>query len=114
VNDGLFVEGRVAHVIHTSTSVLTPVPIEQSVEEVMPGITAAAVGVSAGQHQALVVVLCDGKREGSADVHTEAKVRDVTPDVVAVLFKKELPVDRRHNSKIDRTALGLWVTKQLA
>ena len=114
VNDGLFVEGRVAHVIHTSTSVLTPVPIEQSVEEVMPGITAAAVGVSAGQHQALVVVLCDGKREGAADVHTEAKVRGVTPDVVAVLFKKELPVDRRHNSKIDRTALGLWATKQLA
>jgi acyl-coenzyme A synthetase/AMP-(fatty) acid ligase/pimeloyl-ACP methyl ester carboxylesterase len=114
VNDGLFVEGRVAHVIRTETSVLTPVPIEQSVEAAMPGITAAAVGVAAGRHQALVVVICDGKTEGAADVHTEAQVRGVAPDVVAVLFKKELPVDRRHNSKIDRTALGMWATKQLA
>jgi hypothetical protein len=36
------------------------------------------------------------------------------PLVEAVLYKKELPVDRRHNSKIDRTLLSVWATEQLA
>jgi hypothetical protein len=40
-------------------------------------------------------------------------VRGVFPLVSNVLYKKALPVDRRHNSKIDRTALGVWASEQL-
>jgi len=114
INNGLFIEGRIAHVINTGESVLTPVPIEQAVEEVLPGVSAAAVGVPVNKNEALVVVLCDGETSGAADLAIERKVREVVPDVVAVLFKKKLPVDRRHNSKIDRTALGEWAAELLS
>ena len=114
INNGLFIEGRIAHVINTGESVLTPVPIEQAVEEVLPGVSAAAVGVPVNKNEALVLVLCDGETSGAADIAIERKVREVVPDVVAVLFKKKLPVDRRHNSKIDRTALGEWAAELLS
>ena len=113
INGGLFVEGRVAHVIHGEEKFLTPVPIEQSLETVMPGVTAAVVGISDGSHQSLVVVLSDGKTEGLADREVVDAVRLIAPEVVAVLFKKKLPVDRRHNSKIDRTLLGAWAQQKL-
>jgi len=35
-------------------------------------------------------------------------------DVVAVFDIAKLPVDRRHNSKIDRTALAEWAETALA
>jgi acyl-coenzyme A synthetase/AMP-(fatty) acid ligase len=114
LDNGLFIEGRIAHIINTGDTVLTPVPLEQSIEEVLPGVTAAAVGVPAGAFQALVVVLSDGETTGAADAAIEKKVREVAPDLVAVLFKKKLPVDRRHNSKIDRIALGIWASEELS
>jgi hypothetical protein len=92
---------------------LTPVPIEQAVENLLPDVTVAAVTVPVGSSSALVVVLCDGETTGAAVRPIEMKVREVAPDVVAVLFKKKLPVDRRHNSKIDRIALGQWANEQL-
>jgi olefin beta-lactone synthetase len=113
VKNGLFIEGRSAHVLRINDHVLTPVPIEQAVEELLPGVTAAAVSVPAGSSSALVVVLCDGETTGAAIRAIEMKVREAVPEVVAVLFKKKLPVDRRHNSKIDRVALGLWANEQL-
>ena len=114
VQDGLFVEGRIAHVIDVAGVRITPVPIEQSVEEMLPGITAAAVGVHVNNQQGLVVVLCDGSTTGVADTATHNAVRGIAPLVTNVLYKKTLPVDRRHNSKIDRTALGVWATEQLS
>ena len=114
INNGLFIEGRIAHVITVGETKLTPVPIEQGIENLLPGVTAAAVAVPAGNSSAVVVVLSDGETDGAADPAIEKKVRQVVPDVVAVLFKKKLPVDRRHNSKIDRTALGAWAAKELS
>ena len=60
------------------------------------------------------MVLSDGKTAGAADASIEQQVREVAPDVAAVLFKKDLPVDRRHNSKIDRLALASWAAEQLS
>jgi acyl-coenzyme A synthetase/AMP-(fatty) acid ligase len=114
VQDGLFVEGRIAHVINVAGTQVTPVPIEQSIEEILPGVTAAAVGVHVNHQQGLVVVLCDGSTTGVADLAMQNAVRGVAPQVTAVVYKKTLPVDRRHNSKIDRTALGVWATTQLS
>jgi acyl-CoA synthetase (AMP-forming)/AMP-acid ligase II len=113
LDGGLFIEGRNAHVLHINDIVVTPVPIEQAIEEILPDVTVAAVSVPAGDTSALVVVLCDGETSGAAVRAIEMKVREVVPDVVAVLFKKKLPVDRRHNSKIDRIALGRWANEQL-
>lgn len=114
IDNGVFIEGRTAHVIDTGAQKLTPVPLEQSVEALLPGVTAAAVGVPVRENAALVMVLSDGKTAGAADASIEQQVREVAPDVVAVLFKKDLPVDRRHNSKIDRLALASWAAEQLS
>ena len=35
-------------------------------------------------------------------------------DVAAVLVMKALPVDIRHNSKIDRVAVGRWAARSLS
>jgi acyl-coenzyme A synthetase/AMP-(fatty) acid ligase len=113
LDNGLFIEGRNAHVLHINDAVVTPVPIEQAIEALLPDVTVAAVSVPAGDTSALVVVLSDGETSGAAVRAIEMKVREVAPDVVAVLFKKKLPVDRRHNSKIDRIALGRWANEQL-
>lgn len=59
------------------------------------------------------MVLSDGKTEGLADREVVDAVRLIAPEVVAVLFKKKLPVDRRHNSKINRTLLGAWAQQKL-
>jgi acyl-coenzyme A synthetase/AMP-(fatty) acid ligase len=113
LDKGLFIEGRNAHVLRINDVIVTPVPIEQAIEELLAGVTVAAVSVPVGSTSALVVVLSDGETTGAAVRTIEMKVREVAPDVVAVLFKKKLPVDRRHNSKIDRLALGRWANDQL-
>ena len=114
ISNGVFIEGRIAHVIHVQDSVVTPVPIEQAVEKIFPHVMAAAVGAMHKDEKKLVVILCDGSTSGRADSSTTMKVKSMFPLVEAVLYKKELPVDRRHNSKIDRTQLSTWATEQLA
>jgi acyl-CoA synthetase (AMP-forming)/AMP-acid ligase II len=114
ISNGVFIEGRIAHVIQLHDSVVTPVPIEQAVEKFFPHVMAAAVGAMHKDEKKLVVILCDGSTSGRADSSTTTKVKSMFPLVEAVLYKKELPVDRRHNSKIDRTLLSVWATEQLA
>ena len=114
ISNGVFIEGRIAHVIRLGDSVVTPVPIEQAVEKIFPQVMVAAVGAMYKDVQKLVVILCDGSTSGRADSFTTTTVKSMFPLVEDVLYKKELPVDRRHNSKIDRTLLSIWATQQLA
>ena len=52
---------------------------------------------------------------GLADLDLTAAVRDAAGvDVAAVLVRRELPVDIRHRSKIDRAALAGWAGSTLA
>lgn len=114
LNNGLFIEGRVAHVVQLKDTVVTPVPIEQALEKQYPGVMAAAVCAVVNGAPQLVIVLCDGSTKGVANSAVHVSILAAFPQVHYVLFKKELPVDRRHNSKIDRTWLGDWATKELA
>jgi acyl-coenzyme A synthetase/AMP-(fatty) acid ligase/pimeloyl-ACP methyl ester carboxylesterase len=116
----LWIEGRSVHVVHTEDGPVTPVPVEVAVERV-PGVErCAAVGVGPHGCQQMVVVLerPTGKA-GLADEADTAAVRAAvraagsTP-VAAVLQVKALPVDIRHNTKIDRTALAAWADHVLA
>jgi hypothetical protein len=77
-------------------------------------VIAAAVGVTTHGQHTLVVVLCDGTSTGVADLATKNAVQGAAQQVTAVLYKKTLPVDRRHNSKIDRITLSAWATEQLS
>lgn len=104
---GLWVEGRVGHVVHTRCGPVTPVGIEEAVRAWW-GRRAALVGVGPVGRQVLVVVLEGPGPEGVVDAGTAGAVRALVPDVAAVCRRGRLPVDIRHNSKIDRTAVARW------
>jgi hypothetical protein len=56
-----------------------------------------------------------GRRAALAGIDLHDRVRAVAGvDVAAVLTVPKLPVDRRHNSKVDRGALAVWADKILA
>lgn len=113
----VWIEGRVVHMIHTPQGSITPVPLEIVCETISGVQRAAAVGIGEPGTQKIVIVLETGQnRDNVASVALTAQVRQalVQVDVVAVWETKKLPVDIRHNSKIDRTALGQRMQKVLS
>jgi acyl-CoA synthetase (AMP-forming)/AMP-acid ligase II/pimeloyl-ACP methyl ester carboxylesterase len=112
----LWVEGRAVHVIHSADGPITSVPVERTVERNLGIARAAAIGIGPAGRQQLVVVIEDpGSTEGPADGERTALVRQAVGDAVAsVLTVPRLPVDIRHNAKIDRTAVAAWASDLLA
>jgi hypothetical protein len=45
---------------------------------------------------------------------TRAADSDLANKIHAILFKRRLPVDPRHNSKIERPRLAKWAARQLS
>jgi acyl-coenzyme A synthetase/AMP-(fatty) acid ligase len=110
----LWVEGRLAHVVVTADGPVTPVPLEIAVTEAT-GLRCAVTGVGpVGCEQVVVVVENEGKA-GLASPVIDQAVREALPHqpFAAVLAGPHLPVDVRHNSKVDRTRLGRWAGKLL-
>lgn len=110
-----WIQGRTVHVIRTEHGPVTPVGVETRVQHALR-VTApvAAVGVGPAGIQQVVVVLT-GPGGPLAPLPVAAAVREVAAvPVAAVLIRKELPVDIRHNSKIDRTAVAAWAAALLA
>ncbi|MDN5779290.1 MAG: AMP-binding protein, partial [Humibacillus sp.] len=122
-HDGrLWVEGRLVHVVTGPDGPVTPVAPEQRVESLPQVAMAAVVGVGpTATQQTAVVVVRSGTappgeaRDGLADPDLSAAVRATAGvPVAAVLVTRELPVDIRHASKIDRARVSAWATKALA
>jgi acyl-coenzyme A synthetase/AMP-(fatty) acid ligase/pimeloyl-ACP methyl ester carboxylesterase len=114
--DGLlWIEGRLAHVVFTAEGPVAPVPLENAVTAAT-GMRSALTGVGPeGCAQVVVVVERDGKA-GLAPPELDRSVRAAAPGqrVAAVLTVPKLPVDIRHNSKVDRTRLGRFASALLA
>lgn len=114
-SDGnVWIEGRVVHMIHTSRGSLTPVPLEIACETIAGVKRAAAVGIGEpGIQQVVIVLETDRKNDDVASAALTNQVRQLLApiDVVAVWETQGLPVDIRHNSKIDRTALSQKMQK---
>lgn len=112
----LWIGGRLAHVITTGQGPLAPVGIEQAALGLTEIAQAACVGV--GPQGAQVPVLVCVMRSGAVglpDLTLLDRVRGVCgEDIAAVLLRTDLPVDIRHRSKVDRTALARWADEQLA
>jgi len=112
----LWIGGRLAHVITTAQGPVAPVGIEQAALSLPEIAQAACVGV--GPHGAQVKVLVcvtESGTVGLADLALLDRVREVCgDDIAAVLLRIDLPVDIRHRSKVDRTALARWADEQLA
>ncbi|MGY2079658.1 alpha/beta fold hydrolase [Modestobacter sp. SYSU DS0657] len=117
----LWVEGRLPHVVTTPAGPVTPVGVEQRVEQ-LPGVAAAAavgVGPAGTQQLVVVVVPADGRgRRGRlqpADPELAESVRSrAAVPVSAVLTTARLPVDIRHQSKVDRAAVARQAARLLA
>lgn len=113
VDGRLWVQGRLVHVIVTADGPVTPVGVEVRVQQALPGRPlVAAVGVGPSGTAQLVVVIEDASapKAGALDLtDTPDAVRAVAGHpVAAVLRCRALPVDIRHNSKIDRVAVADW------
>jgi acyl-coenzyme A synthetase/AMP-(fatty) acid ligase/pimeloyl-ACP methyl ester carboxylesterase len=111
----LWVEGRMAHVVATAAGPVTPVPLEVAVESAT-ALRCAVTGVGPPGCEQVVVVVERVGRAGLAAPDVDRAVREaLAPQAVAaVLAVPGFPVDRRHNSKIDRTRLGRWAEALLA
>ncbi len=111
----LWIQGRTVHVISTATGPVTPVAIENRVQDAL-GVSAgvAVVGVGPAGIQQVVVVLT-GTGGPLAPLALADTVRAAAGrPVSSVLITKALPVDIRHNSKIDRVAVRDWAAGLLA
>lgn len=109
----VWVEGRKSHVITSSHGPLTPVPVEQRVEKLPCVYQAACVGVGPVGNQVVVVIVV--LRGEISDTELENSIREVagTP-VSAILRRTKLPMDIRHNAKINREKLADWADQVLA
>ncbi|MDP9444263.1 MAG: alpha/beta fold hydrolase [Actinomycetota bacterium] len=121
LQDRLWVEGRLDHLIVTATGAVTPVGIEQRVQSLDAVASAAAVGVGpVGAQQVVLVTVPQGRRppRWSSPVApqdlTDAVRGAAGVDVAAVLVARTLPVDVRHASKVDRSAVAGWASHVLA
>jgi acyl-coenzyme A synthetase/AMP-(fatty) acid ligase len=115
-DDRLWIEGRLVHVIVTESGIVTPVGIEQVCE--LAGETAAIVGIGPRGHQQVVAVIT-GAHGPLADPDKTGQLRSLVHDqtgidLAAVLVLPQLPVDIRHQAKIDRHALSEWAEQILA
>jgi acyl-coenzyme A synthetase/AMP-(fatty) acid ligase/pimeloyl-ACP methyl ester carboxylesterase len=113
----LWVEGRLVHIITTAAGVVTPVELERRAEQLTSVRQAAAVGVGPVGAQVVVLVVVPAAAVSGplADLALTAALRAASGvDVAAVLVRDSLPVDIRHQSKIDRQALSVWASGVLA
>ena len=114
----LWIGGRLVHVITTAGGPVTPVGIERRVEQLGEVDMAAAVGVGPPGNQQIVVIVAGptaGRRRVLASLALGDAVRDAADvEVAAVLVLPKLPVDIRHNSKIDRTTLARFADAVLS
>jgi acyl-coenzyme A synthetase/AMP-(fatty) acid ligase len=109
----VWIEGRLVHVIHTSRGPVAPVPLEIAIEALPNVVRVAAVGVGPVNVQQIVIVVeTINSSDGPAGTELTQAVRVALAPltIAAVWTTKKLPVDIRHNSKIDRTA----VSKQMS
>jgi acyl-CoA synthetase (AMP-forming)/AMP-acid ligase II/pimeloyl-ACP methyl ester carboxylesterase len=117
----LWISGRVQHVIATATGPVAPIPIEHAAERVDVVDRAAAVGVGPAGAQviAVVVEVPESGRNPLADPRLAESVRHQIDAAgasrpAAVLVTRHVPVDKRHNSKVDRTRIARWAERVLA
>ena len=114
----LWIGGRLGHVVSAADGPLAPVGLEQAIENVSGVELAAVVGVGPAGAQRIVAVIESTvpprtPRLAGLDL-TDAVRGAVGRDVVAVFEVPSLPVDRRHNSKIDRERVARWADAALA
>ncbi|WP_285659062.1 fatty acid CoA ligase family protein [Actinomycetospora sp. NBRC 106375] len=114
----LWYAGRVAHTVPTADGPLHSVPCEEVVNRHPAVRRSALVGVGTGPVREPVIVVELVARARMTDslraaLRAHAATDPRTASITTVLAHPGLPVDPRHNSKIDRDALARWATTRL-
>ncbi|WP_236825341.1 MULTISPECIES: alpha/beta fold hydrolase [unclassified Blastococcus] len=125
----LWVEGRLAHVVTAADGPVTPVGPEQRIEGLAAVSAAAVIGVGPVGVQVAVAVVVPSTAAGKRRPPVPARRgrltvappgladevrRSAGVDVAAVLVTDALPVDIRHQSKVDRAALARRASRLLS
>lgn len=114
----LWIEGRTPHIVTPPTGVLGPGGPEDDIQRLSQVNRVAIVGVGPVGTQAIVAVIepTDGSiKPGLAPTDLTDAVRAATDvEIAAVLITDDVPVDIRHNSKINRPLLADWAEHVLA
>ncbi|HEV8004156.1 MAG TPA: AMP-binding protein [Planctomycetaceae bacterium] len=121
--------GRKSHIVSTAKGPLFTEPCEAIFNEHPRVARSALVGVSrksesgsAGEQTPVIIVEPRKKRfplrnadrqKFAAELRDLAAANPLTLDIHTVLFHRSLPVDVRHNSKINRERLALWAANAL-
>jgi len=120
----IWFHGRKSHRLETEHGVFGPVGVENVFRAHAAIARCALVGVGARGREVPVLVVephaahwpaSDGARDALANaIRATGESHPLGARVEHVLFRRELPVDVRHNAKIDRGALKVSATEQLA
>ena len=114
VEDGrLFHLGRLAHVIRTASGPLSSVAVEGPIGERL-GRDVCAVGVGPQGSEVVCVVVGGDGRLAVADATVARWVREASTVKVAAVLVGRLPLDHRHQSKIDRSDVRARAVELLA
>jgi acyl-CoA synthetase (AMP-forming)/AMP-acid ligase II/pimeloyl-ACP methyl ester carboxylesterase len=112
-NGLVFHLGRRHHVIRTSGGPVASVALEEPVRAHI-GRPVAAVGIGPTGGQVVCLVVYAPGRLAVADHDLRSAVRAATGHRIAAVLVGPLPLDRRHESKVDRTKLGAEAGRFLA
>ena len=110
--------GRKSHRVVTNQGTLYSIPVESILNRHSAVARSALVGVGPPGNKSPVGVL-EVNDEASDQVDMIAQLKEATvadgmaAQIEDFLIHPSLPVDVRHNSKIDRQQLALWAEKQL-
>lgn len=114
----LWIEGRTHHIVTPPTGALGPGGPEDEIQRVPQVKRVAVVGVGPIGTQAIVAVVEPHDatiKPGLASTELSDAIRAVTDtEIAAVLVTNKVPVDIRHNSKINRPVLAEWAAHVLA
>ena len=122
-NGAIWFQGRKSHRLETELGVFGPVAVENVFRSHAAIARCALVGVGErGRERPVLVVephAASWPSSGAQRAALAAQIRaagashPLGASVDLVLFQRELPVDVRHNAKIDRGALKRWATELL-
>jgi len=110
--------GRKSHRVITEKGTLYPIPCE-AIFNAHPDVCRSAL-VGIGPPENKTPVLCVELEQSDAldqkrietELLTLAEQNVITQGITTILFHKQLPMDARHQAKINREELAIWATKQ--
>lgn len=116
-----WVAGRVGHRIQTVDGILSPMHAETILDRHADVLRSGLVGVLDAQGAHQIPVACVELRAAKSAAEKQKLQKELlamlqeyphTRTIQHVLFAEKLPVDPRHNAKIERPKLAMWAARQ--